>query len=132
LTINAKAAVGVSLVFFIMLFNARTGVKDTDPDLLVLSDSLGMSPFERFRKVILPGSVPVIVAGIRLSLTYALLGVIASEMIGSKDGLGTNIVRYSNTLQVGGVFAVLVVLALISFVLDRLLGIFERWALRWK
>ncbi|WP_104107761.1 ABC transporter permease [Nocardioides sp. 616] len=132
LTVNAKAAVGVTLVVFIMLFNTRAGVKETNRDLLVLADSLGMSTIERYRKIVLPGSVPVVVAGIRLSLTYALLGVIASEMIGSRDGLGTDIVRYSNTLQVGGVFAVLVVLALISFVMDRLLGVFERWVLRWQ
>ena len=74
----------------------------------MLADSLGMSTIDRYRKIVLPGSVPVVLAGIRLSLTYALLGVIASEMIGSRDGLGTDIVRYSNTLQVGGVFAVLV------------------------
>ena len=56
----------------------------------------------------------------------------SSEMIGSRDGLGTDIVRYSNTLQVGGVFAILVILALISFAMDRLLGAFERRALRWQ
>lgn len=132
LTVNAKAAVGVTLVVFIMLFNTRAGVKETNRDLLLLADSLGMSTLERYRKIVLPGSVPVVVAGIRLSLTYALLGVIASEMIGSRDGLGTDIVRYSNTLQVGGVFAILVILALISFVMDRLLGAFERRALRWQ
>lgn len=132
LTVNAKAAVGVTLVVFIMLFNTRAGVKETNRDLLLLADSLGMSTVERYRKIVLPGSIPVVVAGIRLSLTYALLGVIASEMIGSRDGLGTDIVRYSNTLQVGGVFAILVILALISFVLDRLLGVFERRALRWQ
>lgn len=132
LTVNAKAAVGVTLVVFIMLFNTRAGVKETNRDLLLLADSLGMSTIERYRKIVLPGSIPVVVAGIRLSLTYALLGVIASEMIGSRDGLGTDIVRYSNTLQVGGVFAILVILALISFVMDRLLGAFERRALRWQ
>lgn len=132
LTVNAKAAVGVTLVVFIMLFNTRAGVKETSRDLLVLADSLGMSTYERYRKIVLPGSVPVVVAGIRLSLTYALLGVIASEMIGSRDGLGTDIVRYSNTLQVGGVFAILVILAIISFALDRLLGVLERRALRWQ
>lgn len=132
LTVNAKAAVGVTLVVFIMLFNTRAGVKETNRDLIVLADSLGMSTIDRYRKIVLPGSIPVVVAGIRLSLTYALLGVIASEMIGSRDGLGTDIVRYSNTLQVGGVFAILVILAIISFVLDRLLGAFERRALRWQ
>ncbi len=132
LTVNAKAAVGVTLVVFIMLFNTRAGVKETNRDLLLLADALGMSTIDRYRKIVLPGSIPVVVAGIRLSLTYALLGVIASEMIGSRDGLGTDIVRYSNTLQVGGVFAILVILALISFVLDRLLGAFERRALRWQ
>jgi NitT/TauT family transport system permease protein len=132
LTVNAKAAVGVTLVVFIMLFNTRAGVKETNRDLLLLADSLGMSTIERYRKIVLPGSIPVVVAGIRLSLTYALLGVIASEMIGARDGLGTDIVRYSNTLQVGGVFAILVILAIISFVLDRLLGAFERRALRWQ
>ena len=132
LTTTTKVAVAVSIIFFMVMFNARAGVKIIEPDMLVVSRALGLSKREIFQKVVLPGSVPTIFAGVRLGVTYSILGVVATEMIAARRGLGLDIVKFANTLQVGGVFALLLVLILIAFVAARLLERLERHLLRWQ
>ena len=132
LTATAKAAVAVSLIFFIVLFNTRAGIRSVDPDKVLVARSLNLTRTQIFRKVLLPDAAPVIFASIKLSVTYALLGVVGSEMIGARDGLGQVIVFYSATIRVSGVFAVLVVLALIGLVLARIMAFLERHALHWQ
>jgi NitT/TauT family transport system permease protein len=132
ITTTTKVAVAVSIIFFMLLFTARAGVKGIEPDQTLVARSLGMGRRELYLKVVLPGSVPTIFAGIRLSVTYALLGVIATEMIAARDGLGVDIVRFGQTLEVSGVFAILLVLMILASLLDLLLGSFEKWLLRWQ
>lgn len=132
LTTTTKVAVAVSIIFFMVLFNARSGVKSIEPDLLVMGRSLGLSRQEIFRKIVLPGSVPTIFAGVRLAVTYSILGVIAAEMIAARAGLGLDIVRFGNTLRLGGVFAILLVILLIASVVAWLLERLERRLLRWQ
>lgn len=132
LTTTTKVAVAVSIIFFMVMFNARAGVKNIEPDMLVVSRSLGLSKREIFQKVVLPGSVPTLFAGVRLAVTYSILGVIATEMIAARQGIGLDIVKFANTLRVGGVFALLLMLILLAFVAARLLDRFEKYLLRWQ
>lgn len=129
---TAKVALAITIVFFVMLINARSAVKSVDPDIATMARVVGLGRFSYLAKVLWPASVPVIFAGIRLSLTYALLGVIASEMIAGKSGLGIDITTFSNEFAIGGVFAVLLELVIISTFLNILLERCERWLLRWQ
>lgn len=132
LTLTTKVSVAVSIIIFIVLFNSRAGVKGIDPDHLTIARQLGLSRREVFQKVVLPGSVPTIFAGVRLAITYALLGVVASEMVAARTGLGLEIVRSANNLRVDGVFAILFVLAVAATLIAAGLERFERWLLRWQ
>lgn len=132
LTMSAKVALALSIIFFIIVFNARAAVKNVDPDLVVVARLLDMPLLTMYRKVILPASIPTVFAGVRLAVTYSLLGVIASEMIAARDGLGVSIVRYGALFQVSGIFAVLLVLCMVAIVFGTALDIIERWLLRWQ
>jgi NitT/TauT family transport system permease protein len=132
LTIWAKVALAVSIVVFIMLLNTRAGVRNVEPDLLSVSRLLGLRGWTVMRKVALPFAVPSVMAGFRLCVTYGLLGVVGSEMIAARDGLGLEIVSNSNALNTNGVFAVLVTLALVAVVLGTLTEWLERRLLRWQ
>jgi NitT/TauT family transport system permease protein len=132
LTTTTKVATAVSVVFFIALFNARAGVKSIDADLLLVSRQLGLKKVQTAWKVILPGSVPTIFAGIKISVAYAILTVVASEMIAARDGLGLDIVRYSQTLQINSVWAIILVLAVAATIINALFAWFETWLLRWQ
>lgn len=132
LTIWAKVALSVSIVVFIMILNTRAGVRNVDPDLLSVSRLLGLRGWDVMQKVALPFAVPSVMAGFRLCVTYGLLGVVASEMIAARDGLGLEIVSNSNALNTNGVFAVLLTLATVAVILGVLTEWFERWLLRWQ
>jgi NitT/TauT family transport system permease protein len=131
ITSQAKVAVAFSAVFFVVLFNARAGIKATDEDLGTVGVLLGASRRQVFTKIILPGAVPMLFAGLRLALIYSLLGVVAVEMIGAREGIGVVILTGSQLLQPNSVFAAIAVLAAMIFALSVLLGAVERRLLSW-
>lgn len=132
LTITSKVVLAVSLIFFMLLFNTRAAVKSVEPDLIVVARLLGHARRALYWRVIVPASVPAMFAGIRLAITYAFLGVIASEMIAARDGLGQMLLFFSGRLQVDGVFAVLVVMVILATAVSRIAERLERWLLRWQ
>ena len=129
---SAKVALAFSVVVFQIMSATQAGVRSADPDVLRLSVVLGSSKPQLFRKVLLPSTVPAIFAALRLGLIYSLLGVIASEMIAAREGLGLIISKYSGLFQLEGVYGILLVLAIIAVILNQLMARVERSILRWK
>jgi len=132
ITDNAKIAVAVSGVFFVVLFNTVAGVRQVDRDLQTVARLLGAKKGQIFFKVLLPGAVPVLFAGLRLALIFSTLGVVASEMIAARHGLGTGVVRYGQNLEPNGVFAVLAILAAMVAIFNVILRFCEARLLRWQ
>ena len=129
---SAKVALASTLVFFIVLSGARAGVRSTDAEWLRLSTVLGARKHQLFFKVLLPVATPAIFAALRLGLIYSLLGVVGSELISAKDGLGQLIAYDSSVFQMDGVYGILVLLAVIAVVLNQLMALLERRLLRWQ
>ena len=128
---EAKVALAVSLVIFIVLSGARAGVHAADPDWLRLSVVLGARKSQMFRKVFLPVALPSIFSALRLGLVYSLLGVVASELISARDGLGQLVSLYSGTFQMQAVYGILLVLACVAVVLNQGTAVIERRLTRW-
>jgi len=129
---SAKVALASTLVFFIVLSGARAGVRSTDAEWLRLSTVLGARKHQLFFKVLLPVATPAIFAALRLGLIYSLLGVVGSELISARDGLGQLIAYDSSVFQMDGVYGILVLLAVIAVVLNQLMALLERRLLRWQ
>jgi NitT/TauT family transport system permease protein len=132
ITTTAKVALAFSVVVFIMIYNARAGVRSVDEDVIRLSKALGTSRLHLFTKVLFRYAIPSILAGVRLSIIYSLLGVVTSEIIASRMGLGLLINQYSSTFELQGTYSVLFVLALTGLGLNLGVSRVERWLLRWK
>jgi NitT/TauT family transport system permease protein len=132
LTMTSKVVLAVSIVFFILAENARSAVRSVDPDLMVMAKVVGLRRWSLLVKVVLPSAVPTMFAGLRLTFTYSLLGVVASEMIAATSGIGQDIVLYSSSYQVNTVFAILIELMIIAIVVNALFTALERWLLRWQ
>ncbi|KAA9160923.1 ABC transporter permease [Amycolatopsis acidicola] len=132
LTNTSKVVLGVSIVFFILVENARSAVKGLEQDQLTMARVIGLRGGKMLAKVVLPSAIPTIFAGLRLGITYAILGVIGSEMIAAKEGLGQDIVRYSTEFQIGSVFAVLILLVVLATLVSWVFGRIERYLLRWQ
>jgi NitT/TauT family transport system permease protein len=130
--LSSKVFLVFSLVFFIVLINTEAGVKSADEELLRMSKVMGATPRQRFLKVVLPGAVPSIFAGLRVGIIYALLGTVVGEMVAAPAGLGQQVSFYSGTYRTGGVLAVLLILAVIGVALNSITLLVERWLLRWQ
>ncbi|RZK69260.1 MAG: ABC transporter permease subunit [Rhodococcus sp. (in: high G+C Gram-positive bacteria)] len=129
---SAKVALASTLVFFIVMSGARAGVRSTDAEWLRLSTVLGANKYQMFLKVLIPVATPAIFAALRLGLIYSLLGVVGSELISARNGLGQLIATYSATFQMEAVYAILLFLAVIAVVLNQVMSHAERRFLRWQ
>ncbi|MCC5859681.1 MAG: ABC transporter permease [Ectothiorhodospiraceae bacterium] len=132
LGLGSKIALGFSLTFFIILNNTIAGARSVDTDWIVLSRMLGANKATTFFKVTLISAVPTIFSGLRLGLIYALLGVIASEIIAAQRGLGQLLTYLAGTFDTNGVFAVLFFLAIMSVILMKFMSWIEARLLRWR
>ncbi|WP_240474358.1 ABC transporter permease [Intrasporangium chromatireducens] len=130
--ITAKVALAFSVVVFVFLLNARAGVNSADPDIVRLARTMGLSKTQQFFKVLLPIATPSIFAAVRLGLIYSLLGVVTSELITARDGLGQLVAQYSAGFNMAAVYAILIVLAVVAGILNSLTGLAEKWVLRWQ
>jgi len=132
ISFQAKVATAFSLVFFIVLINTQVGLANVDRELLLVTRLLGGTGRQVYTKVALPAAVPSIFAGLRLGVTYSILGVVASEMVASRNGLGQLITSYGQNLESAGVFATLAVLGALAAVISTLLGLVEQRLSSWK
>lgn len=116
----SKVALAFSLGFFIVMLNTYAGIRNVDPILLRLSRSLGCTAWQQFTKILLPWAIPSVFAGLKLALIYCFLGVVTSEMLASKVGLGQLIMYYSGILRMDAVLAILLVMAVTAVLLTML------------
>lgn len=132
LGIWSKVALGASLTYFIVLSSAVAGIRGTNSDHLTLARTMGASQRQTFIRITLPNAVPTIFSGLRLGLIYALLGVIAGEIIAAQYGLGQQLSYLAGSFQISGVFAVLAILALLGTSLLWAMNRIESRLLRWQ
>ena len=129
---SAKIALGFSVAVFIFILNARAGVLSADEEHVKALRSLGASRTQLFRKLYLPSAVPTLFTAVRLGLVYSLLGVISSEILASRAGVGQLIASYSATLSMAYVYSLLIMLAIIASALAIAVGAVERRLLGWQ
>jgi NitT/TauT family transport system permease protein len=127
-----KVALGFSIAFFVVMSSAQAGVRSADPEILRLSRVLDASQIQVFTKVLIPSAVPSIFAGLRLGLIYSLLGVVTSEIMGSRLGLGQLIMKYSGVFQMESIYGILIVLAVLASLINIVMSLVESKVLRWR
>ncbi|MGV9869244.1 ABC transporter permease [Rhodococcus koreensis] len=122
----SKIALIVSLVFFSMALNTYTGVRRLDLNLIDAVKLMGGGRLDLLREVIFPSILPWLLAGLRISLIFALTGAVVGEMMISEGGLGYLITQRSAVFDTTGVLAILVIVALAAMVFDGFFTLLER------
>ena len=117
---------------FPLLLNTTSGVKEVDPKLLEMARVYGATRLTVFRRVVLPGAIPSIFVGLRLSATTALLLLIASEMIGANKGIGFQVMNAQYNFQIPLMFAAIVILAGLGLIANQALVVLQRRLCRWS
>ncbi|HEY6256558.1 MAG TPA: ABC transporter permease [Xanthobacteraceae bacterium] len=101
----SKFALGATISFFPIAMNTIAGFGYVDQIFITSARSMGASNFQLFRWVLLPAAFPVIVTGLRMGFTVALLAILGSETIASLKGLGHHIVHLSESMDMARMFA---------------------------
>jgi sulfonate transport system permease protein len=117
---------------FPLLLSTIGGVKEVDPKLLEMARVYGASRLTVFRRVVIPGAVPAIFVGLRLSATTALLLLIASEMIGANQGIGFRVMNAQYNFQIPLMFAAILTLALLGLAANYSLVFLQKRICRWN
>jgi len=122
----------VALVtFFPMLVALTRGYAATEPEIEELLATMGASRWKRFLAARLPSSLPYFFAGLRISITYAVVGAIFAEYAGAARGLGIYILNAKNNFRADLVLAAVLVSALLTLLLFSLAVLAERLAMPW-
>ena len=112
--------------------NAYGGVRDTRPRLVEMARSYGASRLQLFARVVLPSALPMILAGMRLGLSRAFLGLIVAELLLSPFGLGRLIMNSRSMFEHDKMFATVAWTLILSGVALALLARVEGRLLRWR
>jgi NitT/TauT family transport system permease protein len=128
---TSKVALAAAICFFPVLVNTITGLSVQDENALLLMRSLRATKFETFINLRLPSAVPAIFAGLKSALTFALIGAVIAELLGSNEGAGQLIEAASFLLQMDDVFAYLMLLGLLGLGLFLIVNAIERKLLFW-
>jgi len=118
-------------VFFPVLINTVQGARGVDPVLIDTARTLGVRPLSLLRKIILPASAPFIFAGIRLSIALGLILAVISEMIAGTGGVGFLIIDMQRAFRIRQMYAWIVILAVVGYLLNLLFLAAERRFLFW-
>ena len=119
-------------VFFPTVINTFGGVDNVQRNLIRMGQSFDLPMWSVIRKIILPGALPTILSGFRISSSIAIILLIAAEMIGAQYGIGALILAAGNLYQTDQLIAGVVVLSLMGLCVSWLLGRLDRWLLGWR
>ncbi|TML99556.1 MAG: ABC transporter permease [Actinobacteria bacterium] len=132
LGVSSKVALAVVLVFFAVFFNAFQGAREVDRNLVSAARILGASRRQVTRHVVLPSAMTWIIASMHVSFGFALIGAIVGEFLGAQRGLGLLISQSQGTFNADGVFAAMVIIAIVALAAEGLIAVFERRLLAWR
>src|SRR5690625_4323389 len=128
---DMKIAVIVLGAVWPILLNTIEGVRSMDEVLASTSQTYRIDGFARIRYLILPSAMPQIMAGIRQSLSIALILMVISEMFASSSGLGYTIIQFQRSFAIPEMWSGIVVLGLIGVIMSFIFQLVERNVLKW-
>jgi ABC-type nitrate/sulfonate/bicarbonate transport system permease component len=117
--------------FFPMLVNTMVGVRQINPTYYEVVENYGSSTLDTFRKVVLPGSLPFIMSGFRLSFKSALTTTIGIEMVFGNTGLGSFLWLAWETMRMWNLYAVIIIIAIIGAGTTWALEVLKKYLLPW-
>lgn len=119
-------------VFYLVVINTMAGVLNIDKIYLDVAKNFGASRRDFYLTVAFPGALPMIFAGLKLSMGMALILIVAAELSAAKAGVGWMIWRAYDMFDIEQMFVALIVLSVLGYLFSLMLDQIERWVLPWK
>jgi sulfonate transport system permease protein len=122
-------AFGAGVPMYLNLFAAIRGV---DQRLIEMARTTGAGVWRVVTRVLVPGALPGFLVGLRFSLAYSILGLVAAETVNATAGLGFLVTQAQTYLQTNQVFVGLLIYSILGLLADQVVRILERVLLRWR
>lgn len=124
-----KVLIAFLIAFFPVVINTAMGLASLEREKIYLAQSMGLSPLSTFFKIQLPNALPSIFAGLKISITFAVVGAVVGEFVGGQGGLGYLLLIANGNMDTALLFAGIVALTVLGIVLFALIGLLEHLAL---
>lgn len=132
--LQGKVFITAVITFFPVLVNTMAGYQSVEPERIELARSCNASEWHLLSKIILPSCLPFLFAGLGVASVLAILGAVVGEFVGASAGLGMLLMQYDQQMELAPMFAVILLLAVIGFLMNYVMGMLERrycfWAQR--
>ncbi|MCI2423200.1 ABC transporter permease [Saccharopolyspora sp. K220] len=129
--VSSKIIIAAILAFFPIMLNVLLGVRSVDPGHRDVMRSLGASRWATFKSLELPSMLPYVFAGAEVAIVFSVIGAIVGEYLGGSQGLGYLVVSSLNALDAPGLFAVIVLLAIMGSLLFAVVTSLKRFLIPW-
>jgi NitT/TauT family transport system permease protein len=126
-----KILMTLLISFFPILINSLSGFASESPAMKDLAKIAGLSGWTHFRRIQLPNALPMIFSGLKVGVTFAVIGAIVGEFVGASEGLGYVLVLANGNLDTALIFASLVYITVLGLVLYALVALAERLSTPW-
>jgi NitT/TauT family transport system permease protein len=129
--LTSKVVITALVCFFPVLVSVIAGFHSTDRDQLDMMKAFGATKFQTLTRLRIPSALVLIFAGLEIAAVLAVIGAIVGEFVGAQVGLGYLVVTLNFSMDVPGVFAVLIILSAIGLVLHALMRYAARRYIFW-
>lgn len=126
-----KVALVVIVTFFPITVGLLDGLKSADPDAIELLEAMNATDWQIFRHIKLPSSIPYFFAGLRIAVSYSVVGAVISEWLGGFEGLGVYMIRVKKSYSFDKMFAVILLVSCISLLLMKLVSVLKKACMPW-
>lgn len=128
----SKIIVVVLVCFFPIIISLVDGLDSVDPDMLNLFRSMGANRFQIFKLLKFPASMVNFFSGLRIAATYSIMGAVIGEWLGGESGLGVYMIRVKHSYALDKVFAVIVIIVILSIALFKIISVTQNWLMPWQ
>ncbi len=128
----ARVLVVYVFAFPIIVVNTRTGLKNLEPTLIEMAQAFGASELQLWKKILLPGATPAMMAGVRLGLGRALSGMVVVELLLVAVGLGRMLLSAMGFFQPARMYAIIVVIIIEVVLVMSIARRIEARLISWK
>ena len=129
--LEGKIFITAIITFFPVLVNMMAGYQAVEPERIELAHSCNASELHLLTKIIIPSCMPFLFAGLGVASVLSILGAVVGEFVGASAGLGMLLMQYNQAMETSPMFAVIVLLAMIGFLINYVVSQVERHYCFW-
>lgn len=127
---RSKIIVIVLFTFFPIVISLVSGLRSVDQEMVDMFRTMGASPWQTFRKLMIPSAMPNFFTGLKVAAVFSVVGAVIGEWFGSSSGLGWLMKIAGGQFQTARIFAAIVVLSILAMLLFAAVVAIEKWLLR--